>query len=334
MTKPAVLWNRRLAPYARPDARRSISQLAMTLLLFGTGLGAAHLLHGVHWLLGIPASLVAGLFLVKLFIIQHDCGHRSFLASDRACDWIGRGISLLTLTPYRFWQQNHNAHHATSGDLDRRGHGDIDTLTVAEYRALGRMGQWRYRVYRNPLVLFGLGPSWEFLLRYRLPLWIAGRQRRQMVTSIVTHDLALVAFFGGLALLFGLATVAAIWLPTVLTAATIGVWLFYVQHQFDTTSWERHENWDFVEAALHGCSLYRLPGWLHWATGNIGYHHVHHLSSRIPNYRLAQVFREVPELQQVRQIGIMESLRCVHLALWCEERRRLVSFRDAHALAA
>jgi omega-6 fatty acid desaturase (delta-12 desaturase) len=329
MPRNAAEWNRVLAAYSKPDVGKSVRQLAMTLAMFVALVVTAHLGNATHWAVGLPFSLAAGIVIVRLFIIQHDCGHRSFFRNAKTCDMVGRGLSLFTLTPYGFWRRDHDKHHATSGHLDRRGIGDIDTLTVEEYRARGSWGRLAYRIYRHPLFLFGLGPSWQFLLRYRLPIWLGRHQRWRNASSILVHDAALAAFFGMLCLAFGWAAVATVWLPAILVAATVGVWLFYVQHQFEDTYWERTQDWEFVDAALQGCSFYRLPGWMHWLTGWIGYHHIHHLSSRIPNYRLAKVFEEVPELRSARSIGILESLRMARLALWCERRRRLVSFAEA-----
>lgn len=325
----ASQWNRKLADYAVADVPTSIIQLAVSVVLFGMLMAVSHVMSGLWWYLGLPFSAVGGVFLVKLFIIQHDCGHRSYFPSPRACDWTGRALSVLTVTPYEFWRRDHDLHHATSGDLDRRGHGDINTLTVSEYKSLGTWRRLAYRLYRHPITLFVIGPAYQFLLRYRIPAGVSGRKRKRLIGSILCNNLALGTFFGILCLALGATNVALVWVPAIVVAATIGVWLFYVQHQFETTYWERSADWSFVEAALRGCSFYRLPGWAHWATGYIGYHHIHHLSSRIPNYRLQQAFSDVPELREVRCIGIMESIRGTRLALWCEDRRELVTFRQA-----
>jgi omega-6 fatty acid desaturase (delta-12 desaturase) len=324
-------WNRRLATYAIPNPRRSITQLAITLSAFAVAMVASRLALTVAWELSALGSVVSGLLLVRLFIVQHDCGHHSFLGSRAACDWIGRGLSLLTLTPYDFWRRDHDKHHATSGNLDRRGIGDITTLTVVEYRALGPNQRLAYRLYRNPAVLLGIGPAWQFLVRYRLPFWLRGKTAGKDRRSILLTNLSLLSFFGLLGWFVGYGTLAAIALPTVIVAGTAGVWLFYIQHAFERTYWEREADWSYVDAALRGCSYYRLPGWLHWLTGWIGYHHIHHLSARIPNYRLAAAFRDVPELQSAPAIGMLESLSCLRLALWCEDRKRLISFREARA---
>ncbi len=334
MHETPAQWNKRLAPYARPVVSSSMLQLATTLGLFLALIVAAHALHAVSWLLGLPFSAMAGLLMVRVFIIQHDCGHRSFLPSRTACDWIGRSLSFLTLTPFDYWRRDHDKHHATSGNLDKRGFGDVDTLTVAEYAALGRRQRLLYRAYRNPFVMFCVGPAWVFLLRYRLPLWLGDKARGSSMASILLLDLALVVFFGALVALLGWWAVTTVWLPAYLVAATVGVWLFFVQHQHEDTYWRLASEWSFVEAALLGCSFYRLPGWLHWLTGYIGYHHVHHLSSRIPNYRLPSAYREIPELQGAPSVGIWESIKGVRLSLWCDTRQQLVSFRTAFTPAA
>lgn len=335
MTTTPAQWNRRLAPYATPDVRRSVGQLATTLCLFAASLGAAFAAYA--WLglaASLPLSAVAGLLTVRLFVIQHDCGHRSFLPSASACDWVGRALSVLTVTPYGFWRRDHDKHHATSGHLDKRGFGDIKTLTVGEYRALPLLARLRYRAYRHPLTLFLVGPSWQFLVRYRLPFGCGGKAAGKLRASILGLNAALAGFVlaGGVALGFG--ALAAVWLPAIVAAATVGVWLFFVQHAFEETYWERQGEWSYVEAALHGCSFYRLPGWLHWMTGWIGYHHIHHLSARIPNYNLPRAYAEIPELREASSFGFLESLSCARLALWCEERKRLISFREARPAAA
>ena len=327
-------WHRALRPYCIPSLSKSASQLLISLSAFCSLMLLAHVGHAQHWALGVPLSVMGGFLLVKLFIIQHDCGHRSYFRSPRACDVVGHVLSVLTVTPYEFWRRDHDKHHATSGNLDRRGFGDINTLTVKEYQGLSFMARLRYRIYRHPLTLFGIGPSWQFLVMHRLPSLQSGKNRWRIIQGVLLHDLALAIFFGGLSLLLGWTSVAAVWLPAIITGATIGVWLVYVQHAFDTTYWEKSGNWSFLEASLQGCSYYRLPRALHWVTGNIGYHHIHHLCSRIPNYRLPQVFSDMPTLRQVRELGIVESLGCVRLALWSEDSQRLVSFREALRIPA
>ena len=325
-------WNKKLVDYSKPDSRKSTVQLLVTLFVFSVLILCAHLSYKFIPLFCLPFSLLAGMIIIKLFTIQHDCGHRSFFSTPQACDWVGRMLSVLTLTPYDYWRRDHDKHHATSGNLDNRGHGDIITKTLEEYRSLSWTGRTSYRLYRHPAVLFGLGPLWQFILRYRFPVNLAPRNRWRQIGEITIHNCCLAVFFSTLCVFLGWHAVAAVWLPALSAAAIAGVWLFFVQHQYENAYWVRREEWSFVDAALNGCSYYKLPRWLHWLTGNIGYHHIHHLSSRIPNYRLAKVFDEIPELQNAPAVGMRESLRYARLALWCENTRRLISFREAHML--
>jgi omega-6 fatty acid desaturase (delta-12 desaturase) len=324
-------WNRLLRPYAAPAAGRSVGQLALSVALLVACFAAMLELAAIAgtWA-GLPLSPVAGLLLVRLFIIQHDCGHHSFLRSRRACDMVGRLLGVLTMTPYEWWKRDHDRHHASSGDLSRRGHGDITTLTVREYRALSRRRRLLYRLYRHPLVLFGIGPAVQFVIRHRLPLGLARGDTKGLL-SIVGTDAAILALFLGGGLAFGFGRIAALWLPAMAVAASAGVWMFFIQHQFEDTYWEEREHWNFVAAALEGCSYFRLPRPLEWLTASIGYHHLHHLASRIPNYRLRPCFDAVPALHAVTAISLRQSFGCARLALWCEERHRLLSFREALA---
>lgn len=280
------------------------------------------------WWLGLALTLPAGLFLVRLFLIQHDCGHGAFFRSARANNWVGRVIGVLTLTPYGYWRQTHNMHHATSGNLDRRVIGGIDTLTVDEYRALPRAGRIGYRLYRHPLVLFGLGPAFTFFLQNRVPVGLMKLGWRPWASTLGTTAAALV-LAGGASLIFGAAAVAAIFLVSVLVGATIGVWLFFVQHQYEGVAWARADTWKRDDFALLGSSHYELPGVLRWFTANIGVHHVHHLASRIPYYRLQDVLNDHPELRALGKIGLRESFGYARLALWDEARGKLISFREA-----
>jgi len=327
----APAWRGIVARYAMPDARRGTIQLLNTGLPFLVLFTA--MLCGVHYKLWATLVLVlpAAALLLRLFMFQHDCGHGSFFRARWANDGLGRLIGVLTLTPYAWWQHNHALHHASSGNLDRRGVGDIDTLTVREYRSSPAWRRLRYRLYRHPLVLFGLGPAWLFLLRQRIPTGHPLRQRANW-TSVLGTNAAVAALVAAMAHTVGLCAFLLAYLPVVLLAATIGVWLFYIQHQFDETYWDHAAGWSFQAAALHGASFYDLPRFLHWATGYIGFHHIHHLSSRIPNYRLRDCFTENPELHHAKRLGLMASVRCARLALWDETSRRLVSFRDARRL--
>lgn len=278
----------------------------------------------VSLLLAVPA---AG-FLVRLFLIQHDCGHGAFFRRRAVNDWLGRVLGVVTLTPYDVWKRSHAIHHASSGNLDHRGTGDIDTLTVSEYKALSGWGKLRYRLYRNPLVMFVVGPGYLFILQHRLPVSMMSPDWRSWA-SVLGTNLGIAALIVALIWLVGAGPFLLVHLPIVLLASSIGVWLFYVQHQFEETFWEDNRGWNVHEAALLGSSHYDLPGFLPWLTAHIGVHHVHHLYSRIPYYRLPQVLRDFPELGNVRRITLMESFRCVRLRLWDESRRRLVSFQEA-----
>ncbi|HEY4123459.1 MAG TPA: fatty acid desaturase, partial [Rhizomicrobium sp.] len=244
-----------------------------------------------------------------------------------------RSLGILTLTPYDVWRRSHALHHATTGNLDRRGMGDIETLTVREYMALSWWGRLRYRLYRHPVVMFGVGPAYLFLLRQRLPVGMMRDGWRPWVSSLATNAAIAVTVIL-MMWLIGPARFLLVQLPVVLAAASIGVWLFYVQHQFEGARWARNEGWDFHEAALHGSSYYDLPPLLHWFTGNIGLHHVHHLNSRIPGYRLPQVLRDRPDLADIGRVTLLQSLLSVRLALWDEAGERLVSFREARAIQA
>ncbi|MCO6052288.1 fatty acid desaturase [Mesorhizobium sp. RP14(2022)] len=325
---------RKLDAYREPRKVRAISELAVTILCYVVLCGAmlASLQSGA-WCLYALLILPAAGTLVRLFAIQHDCGHGSFLPSRMANDWIGRGIGVFTLTPYDHWRRSHAAHHATSGHLDKRGIGDVDTLTTAEFGALTRWGRLRYRLYRHPLVMFGFGPVFVFMLQNRLPFGAGDKSRVAWISVMATN--AGVAAVAALAIwTVGLSSLLFVQLPVIAIAATAGVWLFFVQHQFEETHWERAPAWRFHDAALHGSSFYDLPPVLQWFTGNIGIHHVHHLVSRIPFYRLPEVLRDHPELREIGRLTLGQSFNCVKLVLWDEQRRRMVSFREFHAMAS
>lgn len=322
-------WLSTLARYRDPSTPRSLFELAVTLLPLAALWALAWAALSVSpWLAGALAA-VNGLFLVRLFIIQHDCGHGSFLPNRRAQDWVGRCLGVLTLTPYAVWKRTHAIHHAHHGNLDQRGIGDVMTLTTAEYRARGRFGRLAYRVYRHPLMLFVLAPSYLFILQNRLPLGLMD-QRRYWMSAMGTNAaiavlVALIVAAGGWGVLL------AVFLPTVVVAATIGMWLFYVQHQFEETHWSRGPDWQLHDAALEGSSHYVMPQPLRWLTGNIGIHHVHHLYSRIPFYRLGEVIRDHRALAEAQRLTIRESLSAVRLHLWDDPQGRLISFAEARA---
>jgi omega-6 fatty acid desaturase (delta-12 desaturase) len=320
-----------LTIYRAPNHARSMAELAITALPLAALWMAAWFTFwlGYAWATPFIAVPAAG-FLVRLFMIQHDCGHSTFFSRRLANDWVGRVIGVLTLTPYDFWRRTHAIHHASAGNLDRRGIGDVDTLTVREYRALSRWGRLKYRLYRHPLVMFGVGPAYLFLLQHRLPVGLMRNGWQPWISTMATN-LAIALVIAVLVWFVGIKAFLLGHLPITLLAAAAGVWLFYVQHQFEHTTWERDGAWSLHEAALRGSSHYDLPALLRWLTANIGVHHVHHLCSRIPYYRLPRVLRDHPELRDIGRLTLRESLRCVPLALWDEERNRLVSFREAAA---
>jgi len=324
-------WLKRLSRYRQPDKLRSLFELGVTVIPYLAlwGLAATALVNGVWW--GLLLTIPAAGFLVRLFMIQHDCGHGAFFGQRKVDDWIGRVIGVITLTPYDSWRRSHAIHHASSGNLDARGTGDVKTLTLAEYRALSPMGQLGYRLYRHPAVMFGLGPIWLFILLQRWPGSL--RQGFAPWLSTMATNAAVVVLYAGLIALIGWLPFLLIQLPIVLLGGAAGIWLFYVQHQFEETDWSRGEDWDFEQAALRGSSYYDLPTPLRWLTANIGIHHVHHISSRVPYYRLPEVLRDYPELKQIGRIGVLDSLRTVKLVLWDEASRKLISFREARALA-
>jgi acyl-lipid omega-6 desaturase (Delta-12 desaturase) len=321
------------AKFTGADSRQGVIQILNTGLPFVALIAA--MLAGVHagfWpalLLSIPA----GGLLVRLFIIQHDCGHGSFLQSQRANDIVGILISVLTLAPYGFWRRAHAYHHASSGHLDKRGIGDINTLTVAEYEKLSGLGQFQYRIYRHPLFLFGFGVPLYFTVIQRLPFW-QPYAAREIWPSILGLNAMMVALYGSLIWLIGAKTVLLVALPVVIIASAAGGWLFFVQHQFEETLWDKAPDWDFQVAAVLGSSYYVMPKPLQWITGNIGLHHIHHLCSKIPNYRLQACLDASPELTGMNRLTLVESLKCAHLALWCEQRRRMVTFREVNVAAA
>jgi omega-6 fatty acid desaturase (delta-12 desaturase) len=323
----ARTWSTRLRAYQRPSNARASLEIALTaiplVLLWVVMWLASHVSPWLPFLLTVPAAFL----LVRLFMIQHDCGHGAFFSARSANDWTGRVLGVLTLTPYDFWRQSHALHHAGSGNLDRRGIGDVDTLTADEYRARSRWGRLRYRLYRHPAVMFGIGPAYLFLLQHRLPVGAMSAGAMPWKSTMLTN-LGGLALIAGLSLLTGFGTFLLIHVPIVLVSASIGVWLFYIQHQFEQTYWERETDWSHPDAALHGSSYYDLPAPLMWLTGYIGVHHVHHLVSRIPFYRLPQVLADYPELRKVGRITLRESLSCVKLSLWDGERKKMVPFRD------
>jgi omega-6 fatty acid desaturase (delta-12 desaturase) len=320
-------WLKILARYRDPKPLRSVLELLITAVPF-FALWAIMLIcldYG-YWLSLLLAVPAAG-FLVRLFMIQHDCGHGSFFRNPRANHTTGRLIGILTLTPYDYWRRTHAIHHASSGNLDRRGTGDVPTLTVAEYLNLPRWRRVFYRLGRHPLILLGLAPVYLFILKHRLPVELMDGGKEVWISAMSTN-LAIAAIVLGMSSWIGVQSFLLVQLPITLLASSIGIWLFYVQHQFEHTYWDRQDEWSFQSGALQGSTHFDLPAPLRWFTANIGIHHVHHLASRIPSYRLPEVLRDHPGLRAVGRLTLRDSLRCFRLALWDEEQRRLVAFRD------
>jgi omega-6 fatty acid desaturase (delta-12 desaturase) len=323
-------WQQLVAAYHAPSVRKSVTQLCTTLLpLFATFV-AMYFAMRVSYLLTLALAVVAAGFLIRTFIIMHDCGHGSFFRSRRANNIIGFITGVLTLTPYVQWRRDHAIHHATSGHLEERGFGDVATLTVREYLRLNWWGRFKYRLYRNPVVLLGFGPLW---LMVKQRLHTPGSAGRREILGVHLTNASILGLFAVSSVVVGPLAVAAIYLPAMMIAGAAGIWLFYVQHQFEETYWASGAEWEYATAAVAGSSYYRLPRVLEWFTGSIGFHHVHHLSPRIPNYLLRRAHEENPALQQVRVLTIWESLRTFSLKLWDEERRRLIGWRELRQAA-
>lgn len=316
-------WKDIVAKYQRPAPWRAIWQILNTIVPY---IGLWYLMYlsvAVSWWLAVPLAILAGGFMVRTFIIFHDCCHNSFFPSKAANDIFGFITGVLTFTPLQHWRWEHNLHHSTSGDLDRRGTGDIWTLTVQEYIEASRWKRFAYRLARNPFILFGLAPFFLFVVANRIPNRKAGKRERH---SVAWTNLALVLIAIGLIYLFGWKAYLLLQLITLMTAGSAGVWLFYVQHQFEDVYWERSEGWDYSAAALKGSSFYKLPKVLQWFSGNIGFHHIHHLSPRVPNYNLEKCHKSEPLFQSVKPVTLLASLKCFTFRLWDERRQRLVGY--------
>jgi len=320
--------------YKNPVASRSIGQAVLSFLiyvtLFGTMMVAAQ--NNMIWLTLILSVPAAGI-LVKLFIIQHDCGHGSYFKKRWANNLLGRIISGLTMTPYAYWRDAHNRHHASSGNLTKRGIGAIDTLTVEEYEKLTKKQRFFYTLYRHPITMVLIGPPLYILVLQRLPLTgpmpfseiYHSINGSHLWRSVMSLNIMILLVYGSLSLFVGFGTVVLVFLPALIMSASIGGWLFYVQHQYENAYWAEQEEWDYTEAALLGSSHYDLPRFLQWFTGNIGFHHIHHLSSLIPNYRLQECYENSQDLQLLPKMGIRESIKTARLRLWDERQRKMVA---------
>jgi acyl-lipid omega-6 desaturase (Delta-12 desaturase) len=325
---PPPSWRKVLSPYARPHLGRSARDIATSLVPYLGLLLAMYLLLDVSYLLVLGLSVPAAGFLVRTYIVFHDCAHGSFLPWSKANEWLGATCGLLVFAPFQRWRHQHAVHHATSGDLDRRGVGDVPTLTVAEYEALSWHRRLGYRLFRNPIVMFGLGPIWAMILAPRFAL---RDDRLRIRRSVWRTNLALAAVIGMLCWLLGWDSFLVVEMPSALLAGSVGVWLFYVQHQFEDAYWQNTDSWSYDEAALKGSSYLKLPTLLQFFTGNIGLHHVHHLSTRIPNYNLQRAHESNPAFQRVPTLSLWDGIKCLRLKLWDEDRGRLVGFREARS---
>jgi omega-6 fatty acid desaturase (delta-12 desaturase) len=300
--------------------------LATSVVAYIALTAAMYALLQVSYALVVVLALPAAGFMLRTFIVFHDCTHGSFLPSRRLNRWVGVVCSVLVFSPFHSWRHEHAVHHATAGDLDRRGMGDVDTITVAEYRGRSRARRLEYRLLRNPFVMLVVGPLWALMLEPRL---VPGWARRRFWRHIVATDIALFAGIAGLCLLFGWKSVLVVQLPGAMIAGAVGVWLFYVQHQFEDVYWERHESWNFQDSALQGSSYLKLPKVLQFFTGNIGLHHIHHLQPRIPNYNLQRAHDENPVFHNVPTLSLWGGIRAMRLKLYDEQRGRLVTFAAA-----
>ena len=318
-----------VAAFQHPIVGRSLWQLATSLGGFLVTCAAMYLCLGISLWVSLPLSVLAAGFLVRIFIIQHDCGHGAFFRSQRANNIIGSLCSVMTLTPYAFWRRQHARHHGSWNNLDRRAASGLDIysscMTVSEYHRLGRWQQWLYRLSRHPIVSHLILPPAVFLLLYRIPFDAAKGWNHERRAIHVTN-LALVGLFGGLGLAIGFDRVLAVQLPIMVFASIIGVWLFSVQHRFERTLWVSDADWSFAEAALRGSSHLRLPRILQWFTGNIGFHHIHHLNPRIPNYRLEDCHRTIGGLQSAPVLTLRTAITTLRYALWDDDLRRMVKF--------
>jgi acyl-lipid omega-6 desaturase (Delta-12 desaturase) len=328
IVKTGQEWRGVLDAYAEPRLGRSLLDLATSAVPYLALLVAMTLALRASLLLSLALVVPASAFLIRTFIVFHDCTHGSFMRSRRANDALGIALGLLVWLPYRGWQHEHAVHHATAGDLDRRGVGDVATLTVAEYQALPPWRQIKYRLYRSPAVMFGLG--W-FLVLMLKPRFVRRGSRRRVRNSVLATNLVLALLVAGACLTIGWRDYLLVQGPVLVVSGAVGVWLFYVQHQFEDTYWQAHADWRYDHAALAGSSFLKLPGVLRFFTGNIGFHHVHHLSVGIPNYNLQAAHNGTDQLRTVPELTLQQGLRATKFKLWDERRGRLVTFREARA---
>jgi omega-6 fatty acid desaturase (delta-12 desaturase) len=329
-TSKRPFWRDALAPYEGPHLGRSLADIVTSVVPYLALVVAMVLALDVSYLLTLALAIPASGFLVRTYIVFHDCTHGSFLPSKRANAWLGTSLGLLLFTTFSAWRHNHAVHHATAGDLDRRGVGDVATKSVAEYHAMTPRAQFGYRLYRNPFFMFCLGPILGMVVQARL---VPASSRPRIKRAIIITNVALAAIIAALCLTIGWQAYLLVQLPLVLLAGGTGIWLFYVQHQFEDVYWETGDDWSYAEAALRGSSYLKLPKVLQFFTGNIGLHHVHHLSARIPNYNLQRAHDDNPIFHDVPTLTFADGIRAVRLKLYDEERRRMVTFAQAREIA-
>ena len=312
------------ARWQQPNAWRAAWQAVNSFGAFLLTWCAIYLTLGVSWWLTISLATLAGLLLVRVFIIFHDCGHGSFFESRLANDALGVVTGFFAFVPYHHWRGEHAIHHGSAGDLERRGTGDVWTMTVSEYLSSPRARRWAYRIVRSPVILLSVGPLALLLLWQRMPRASATRRERH---SVWWTNVGLLCMVAGLSAVFGIVPYILIQLTVLLVGGSVGVWLFYLQHQFEDAYWERGEDWDFADAALKGSSYLELPSVLRWLTGNIGFHHVHHFNPKIPNYHLRPCHESAPAFRNVKPMRLAAGVRALRLRLWDESSKKLVGFR-------
>jgi len=318
----SAAWRTIIAKYQQPSTARALWQVANTFIPYVLLWYLMYLSLSVSWWLTVPLAVLAGAFLVRIFIIFHDCGHGSFFQSKRANDGLGLLAGALTFTPYYQWRWEHAIHHGTAGHLDKRGKGDVWTMTVQEYLESSRWKRLAYRIVRNPLILLLVAPLVLFVVIQRIPTTQGRRERH----SVWWMNLVVACVVVMMSLIYGIKAYLLIQLIVTMVAGAGGVWMFYVQHQFEDVYWERGDDWDYTSAALQGSSFYKLPGVLQWFSGNIGFHHVHHLSPRIPNYNLQTCHDAMPLFKQVKPITLSASMKTLALRLWDEKTKKLIGY--------
>jgi len=330
-TQDKPFWVDLIKPYQIPNHWKSAWQLINSLVPYFAIWALMIYSLRFSYLITLALALLNALFMMRIFIIQHDCGHNAFFKSTKLNDFFGSLLGVITLTPYHHWRRLHAKHHASSGDLDLRGFGDIQTVTVEEYEAMSARRKLYYRIYRSPLVKFVVSPFLLFVFANRFA-YATGKTEERERKSVYATNAALLFLFVTLSAWLGVVNVIKLWLPIQLFGGSIGVYLFYVQHQFEDTYWRWHEEWDYTDAALQGSSFFKLPKVLQWFSGNIGFHHVHHLSPRIPNYNLERAHYDNPIFHQVETVTLKTSFKTIFLHLWDEQTHKLISWRDYNRL--